>query len=486
MEHQVEEQTASPEKPLLLGGPQALDQDAILYYMDHPDEYAEDVLGQELDDWQREAIKSTFKDHFVSIRSGNGVGKTRLLALLVAVFLTLRYQVKIICVSPSKEQMTDALWSELYELIDSVPFLKGILVWTKAKVYSKFNPEGCFAVLRSPRIRKRKDMNAPKTIEALQGRHSETVVFIGDEAAGLDEAVLATMNALLTTADCYAVLASNATTSSGYFYETHHSKAHLWSKFHVNAEDSPRVSKEWIQRQLAEYGSREHPLYRIRVRGEFPLAQPNALYPFDDIQRARKLDIKPNHYDPVILGCDIARYGGNLTVICVRKGPVILKFIKFQHFSLMETTGRIVKLIQEYDPLSVRIDAIGIGAGVYDRLKELGFRNIVPIISGAKAQDPTKFINLRAEMHWNLRILIQSGEFKLPDDDSFVSEATPITYKVLSSGKIQIEGKDDLLERGFASPDHVDSAVMTCTDPEQYIPKVPHRAYFGAIAFMGR
>ena len=152
----------------------------------------------------------------------------------------------------------------------------------------------------------------------------------------------------------------------------------------------------------------------------------------------------------------------------------------------METTGRIVKLIQEYDPLSVRIDAIGIGAGVYDRLKELGFRNIVPIISGAKAQDPTKFINLRAEMHWNLRILIQSGEFKLPDDDSFVSEATPITYKVLSSGKIQIEGKDDLLERGFASPDHVDSAVMTCTDPEQYIPKVPHRAYFGAIAFMGR
>jgi hypothetical protein len=329
-------------------------------------------------------------------------------------------------------------------------------------------------------------MNAPKTIEALQGRHSETVVFIGDEAAGLDEAVLATMNALLTTADCYAVLASNATTSSGYFYETHHSKAHLWSKFHVNAEDSPRVSKAWIQRQLADYGSREHPLYRIRVRGEFPLAQPNALYPFDDIQRARKLDIKPSPYDPVILGCDIARYGGNLTVICVRKGPVILKFIKFQHFSLMETTGRIVKLIQEYDPISVRIDAIGIGAGVYDRLKELGFRNIVPIISGAKAQDPTKFINLRAEMHWNLRILIQSGEFKLPDDDSFVAEATPITYKVLSSGKIQIEGKDDLLERGFASPDHVDSAVMTCTDPEQYIPKVPHRAYFGAIPFMGR
>ncbi|HEX2615245.1 MAG TPA: hypothetical protein VHL10_07115 [Nitrososphaera sp.] len=152
----------------------------------------------------------------------------------------------------------------------------------------------------------------------------------------------------------------------------------------------------------------------------------------------------------------------------------------------METTGRIVDLINELNPASVRIDAIGIGAGVYDRLKELGFRNIVPIVSGSKASNPAKFINLRAEMHWNLRILLQSGEFKIPDDDNFVAEASPITYKILSSGKIQIESKDDLLERGFASPDHVDSAVMTCTDPEQYIPRVPHRAYFGSIPFMGR
>lgn len=483
---QLDQATAAPEKPLLLGGPETLDQDAVMYYMDHPDEYAEDVLGKELDEWQREAIRAIFHDRFVTIRSGNGVGKTWLLALIICIFLTLRYQVKIICTAPTKEQMEDSLWSELFEIIESTPFLKATLVWTKTKVYSRFNPEGCFAALRTPRIRKRKDMNAPKTIESLQGRHSETVVFIGDEAAGLDEAVLATMNALLTTSDCYALLASNATTSSGYFYETHHSKAHLWTKFHINAEDSPRVSKAWIARQLADYGSREHPLYRIRVRGEFPLAQPNALYPYDDVQRAVKLDIQAYPSDRYILGCDIARYGGNLTVIAIRRGAVIERFVRFQHFSLMETTGKIVHLIQELDPISVRIDAIGIGAGVYDRLKELGFRNIVPIISGAKAQDPTKFINLRAEMHWNLRTLIQSGEFRLPKDDRFVAEASPITYKVLSTGKIQIESKDDLLERGFTSPDHVDAAVMTCTDPEKYIPRTPHRAYFGTLSFMSR
>lgn len=483
---QLFENPTIPEKPLLLGGPQVLNQDAILYYMDHPDEYVLDVFGKELDDWQSAAIRAIFKDHYVSIRSGNGVGKTWLLAIVIAIFLTLRFQVKVICVSPTKEQMNDSLWSELYELIESTPFLKGILVWTKNRVYSKFNPEGCFAVLRAPRIRKRKDMNAPKTIEALQGRHSETVVFIGDEAAGLDEAVLATMNALLTTEDCYSLLASNATTSSGYFYETHHSKADLWTKFHVNAEESPRVSKAWIARQLADYGSREHPLYRIRVRGEFPLAQPNALFPYDDIQRAMDLEILPEYGERYILGCDIARYGGNATVIAIRRGPVIERFVRFQHFSLMETTGRIVKLIQELDPISVRIDAIGIGAGVYDRLNELGIRCVIPIVSGSKSSQPEKFMNLRAEMNWNLRMLIQSGTFRLPKDDKFVAEASPITYKVLSSGKIQIESKDDLLERGFASPDHVDAAVMTCTDPEQYVPRVQHRAYFGTIAFMGR
>ena len=63
----------------------------------------------------------------------------------------------------------------------------------------------------------------------------------------------------------------------------------------------------------------------------------------------------------------------------------------------METAGIVANIINEHKPDAVMIDSIGIGAGIYSRLRELGHDNVISVRSGRRARDD-KYVNKRAEM----------------------------------------------------------------------------------------
>ena len=114
-------------------------------------------------------------------------------------------------------------------------------------------------------------------------------------------------------------------------------------------------------------------------------------------------------------------------------------------------------------PEAIYIDAIGIGAGLADRLKELDLPAVsVAVSESASLKD--KFGRLRDELFWNAREWFEGRDVKIPQDDALIQELTSIRYKYLSTGKLKIESKDEMKRRGQRSPDVADSFVLTFAD----------------------
>lgn len=462
--------------------------EALDHYMDNPNDWIRDIIEKEPDEWQAEAFDELLKFHYVSVRSGHGVGKTTLLAWIISYFLSTRFRVKIVCTANTDEQLHDILWAECKDWIDASKSLSSTLKWTETGIYAIDRPTQAFATPRTAKVKKKKDMGSPTQAVSMQGYHSDTVVLILDEASGIDDAVVQALLGALTGEDVYVIMTGNPTTTSGYFYDSHHSKAHMWKTFHINSEQSARVSKAWLARMLEEYNNdREHPLYRIKVRGEFPVAQPNALYPLHLLRNAQKLPREPGRVHT--LGVDPARYGSNNTVICYADENGVEKWEIHRHIDTMETADKVVSAAQRWNPASIRIDVVGVGGGVFDRLKQLGFKNLVPISNGSQAKDKKNFVNFRCESHWGFRQKLETGRFYLPksyEGEILIAEASPIVYTVTPNEKISVQTKDELLELGLKSPDVLDSAVMATCDVAVMAQKPPFRTRFGSIPFMGR
>lgn len=124
----------------------------------------------------------------------------------------------------------------------------------------------------------------------------------------------------------------------------------------------------------------------------------------------------------------------------------------------MQTVGLVKNLMRELGASSVHVDAIGVGAGVVDRLEEQGV-SVVGIIASEKAYDPT-LRNVRAEGFWRLRQLLERGEIALKPDDVLAKQLLDLEWHFNSSGQVQIESKEDMRKRGMPSPDRADALAI--------------------------
>src|SRR5438270_11836588 len=78
------------------------------------------------------------------------------------------------------------------------------------------------------------------------------------------------------------------------------------------------------------------------------------------------------------------------------------------------------------------------------------------------ALDKTKFKNRRSEVWWTFRELMEEDLIDIdPADEKLAGDLTNIKWSVDSSGRIFVETKEDMKERGVPSPDHGDAAVLS-------------------------
>ena len=227
--------------------------------------------------------------------------------------------------------------------------------------------------------------------------------------------------------------------------------------------DSPLVSEEFVDEMRLRYGEDSN-AFRIRVLGEFPLADDDTIIPFHLVESAMHRDIETDELATTVWGLDVARFGSDKTALAKKKGNVITEVSSWQGLDLMQTVGRVKA---EYDglPISLRpaeilVDVIGMGGGVVDRLRELG----LPVRGINVGESPSMgdtYTNLRAELWFKMRGWLEQRGAKLPKNEQLIAELTSIRYSFVSSGKMKAESKDEMRKRGLASPDLADAVCLT-------------------------
>jgi hypothetical protein len=165
---------------------------------------------------------------------------------------------------------------------------------------------------------------------------------------------------------------------------------------------------------------------------------------------------------PLVIGVDPAISDHDRTAIIRRKGRLAYKLETHYNLNTMELVGLIRRIIDVERPAKVCIDCIGIGAGIVDRLLEIGYGVVEGVNVARSANDKDKFKNLRAELWHDMREwLAQELPVQVPDSDQLLGDLTSLGYKFDSSGRLQIESKDELRKRGMPSPDCADSLALT-------------------------
>ena len=233
--------------------------------------FVREALLVQPDPWQVKVLDALRRGVTrISIRSGNGVGKTTLLAWLAIWFPVCRYPSKCIVTAPTSQQLYDGLWSEVRRWLSNCPpSISGLFDILGDRLSLKAAPAECFVSARTSR------MEQP---ESLQGVHSANVLLIVDEASGVPEQVFEAGSGSMSTPGAITILASNPLRSSGFFFRTHTDLSDRWLSFRVSCFDSPRVDPVFIK-EIAESFGIASARYQARVLGEFPLNEDEVLCP---------------------------------------------------------------------------------------------------------------------------------------------------------------------------------------------------------------
>lgn len=182
------------------------------------------------------------------------------------------------------------------------------------------------------------------------------------------------------------------------------------------------------------------------------------------VVQARKTQITDN-FGALIVAVDPARFGDDSSAIVRRKGRKSYGLERHYQLDTMQLTGIVTRIIEDEKPQKVFIDVIGIGAGVVDRLIELGYGHIVVGVNSASASSSPLYLNRRAEMWGNAKAYLQDYPCQIPDDDTLQADLCNPKFKYTSHGKIQLESKEDMKKRGLKSPDSADAFVLTFAFP---------------------
>jgi hypothetical protein len=280
--------------------------------------------------------------------------------------------------------------------------------------------------------------------------------------SGIEDIVFEVAQGSLSTAGASAVLMSNPTKTSGFFFDTHHKLRNRWRSWRISSADVPRA-RGHIEDVIAAYG-RDSNRYRVRVEGEFPLADDDTVIPLIWIEQAVSRTVDTLKLYPV-WGVDVARFGDDDTALAKRQGNRLLEPIKTRHgHDTMSVTGWIHREYadthEDMQPKEILIDVIGIGAGVVDRCKELGLP-VRGINVGEMASSDDRYMRLRDELWFMGRKWFEDKASSIPDDPRLISELSTVTYDFHSNGRIIVESKKDMKERGARSPDCADAFLLT-------------------------
>jgi hypothetical protein len=438
---------------------------------------------------QREICRSVRDNRRTAVKSCHDVGKSYIASRIAAWFGSCNDvgEVFVVTLAPTFHQVKAILWRELKKAHDAGS-LPGTMNLTEWKIGQELIAFG-----RSP---------ADTDPTAIQGIHAPRVLVIGDEACGLSKEILDAADSLLANEDSRILLIGNPDDPSSEF-ATICKPGSGWNVIRINAFDSPNftgeevpdrlrpllISKTWVQEKAKKWGV-DSPLYVAKVLGEFPEQANDALIPIAAVNAAttrflaaKEAGFPPTKGDRHDLGVDVARQGDDASVIYRAKGWRATCEHRHHKRDLMELVGEIIRCCRRDKPKRIKIDDTGMGGGVTDRLRQIQNSQdprdnearvaitgveICPINVGESPRGQIadeRFVNLRAELGWNMRVILTEQPVELEPSDDLESQIVQIKYTV-PNGEIQIEKKADMKKRTKGkSPDDWDALVLAFAEP---------------------
>ena len=215
--------------------------------------------------------------------------------------------------------------------------------------------------------------------------------------------------------------------------------------------------------------------YPATAAEAFQMSGHDSYIPAELVARARKAGCEPS--GPLVIGYDAAWKGSDRHAMAFRRGRAVTKVETKAKLDTMQAAGWLKQVIDAEKPARVFIDVGGVGAGVYDRLVEMGYGDIVRAINfGSSPFEPQPkdqqgrpsggALNRRAEMWMKSKEWLEDAAgASIPDLDSLQAEACGPGYKYDSHTRLVLESKDDMRRRGVRSPDEWDAVVLTFAEP---------------------
>ena len=319
--------------------------------------------------------------------------------------------------------------------------------------------------------------------DTFQGIHARYFLAVLDESCGVPETLRNSVMALVTNENARVLALGNPDDPNSWFKKAC-DPGSGWNVIKISVFDTPLftgedtcavcgeklpeemleslVSPQWVEDRKRDFGEGS-PIWVSKVLGEFPDTSDEYLISPALVERCHRVELAG--LDTGRYALDVARMGDDKSVIYRNRGGQVRLIEEWDKADTMTTAGRAAARLRGHGVLAhdipMNVDIIGVGAGVFDRLREQRF-NVAPFQGSQRAINPAKFKNRRAEVWWTFREMMEAGEIDLdPEDEVLSAHLTSVKYGIDSAGRIFIESKEDIRARGLPSPDRADAAVMT-------------------------
>lgn len=403
--------------------------------------------------------------------SGRGIGKSAFVAWLVHWFMTTRLGSTTIVSANTENQLSSKTWPEIKKWFT----LAINSHWFEPTAMS-IRPAEWFKQILERQLKidtgyyyAQAQLWSEEKPDAFAGAHNPIgILLVFDEASGIPEVIWSVSKGFFTepTPDRFWFVFSNGRRNTGPFFECFHKNRKYWRRTQIDArtvEDTdPKVYQEYVDK----YGVDSDEV-AIEVLGGFPKQGDRQFISSSIVDQAVERDLQDDSFAALMMGVDIARFGDDSTVIRFRQGrnAKIIPPIELKGADNMVVANEVAFLIDKYNPDAVCIDA-GNGTGVIDRLKERGYKIHEVWFGGASAK--AEYLNKRTWLWAEMRDWL--GGACIDDNPSLLDDLKGPIYKFASnSDKMRLETKEEMKDRGLASPDHGDA--LACT----FDIKVPRR-----------
>lgn len=402
-----------------------------------------------LDEWQKTILDHTGN---IVLRSGRQVGKSTVISIKAAEYAASHTKKTILIISSVERQAYFLFEKTLSYLLDTYPKLirKGKDKPTKSRVRLT-NGSMIYSL--------------PTGLDGHGIRGLTVDLLIADEAAFIPEDVWPAITPMLATTKGNIILLSTPHGKQGYFYNCFNNPDFFQT--HISSEDCSRVDPEFLKREKERMSNVQ---YAQEYLGEF-VDELRQFFPTEIIQQCMVIGERtPKTDNPKYLGIDIARLGGDETVLLSLerdKDNLYMFGLNVYVQTLITKTIRLIKDVDRKDKYKkIYIDDAGIGAGVYDSLREdeQTKRKIVAINNAKKAADYETSMDTKVHEHktklmkeaiyTNLLKLMETKKIKLWQSPEVLLSLKSIQYEYVNeeSGRPRI--------RIFGNYSHITEALV--------------------------